>query len=142
MILYIDTSAMVKKYIKEQDSNHVLAWVDSADLIGTALVTRAEMAATLTRAVKASRLSKQGVNQTLENFRSDWQHIHRILIDETLVARADTLACVYGLRGYDAIHLACGLTWQDALQLPVAFATFDAKLRDAAQKAGLQVLPE
>ena len=91
---------------------------------------------------RSSRLPEDGVKKTLDEFRSDWRHFQRILIDEALVAWADTLACVYGLRGYDAIHLACGLTWQDALQLPVAFAAFDTQLRDAAQKAGLQILPE
>lgn len=142
MILYIDTSALAKKYIKEQGSDEVLSWMDDADLIGTAIVTRAEIAATLTRAVKASRLPELGVNKTLEDFRSDWRHCHRVLMDEGLIARADSLACEHGLRGHDAIHLACGLTWQGALQLPVTFASFDAELANAAKKAGLAILPE
>lgn len=142
MILYLDTSALAKKYIQEQGSDEVLSWMDDADLIGTAIVTRAEIAATLTRAVKASRLPKQGVNQTLEDFRSDWRHFHRVSIDEELIARADLLACDFGLRGYDAIHLACGVTWQSALELPVTFATFDIELATAAKKAGLLILPE
>ncbi len=142
MILYLDTSALAKKYIHEQGSDDVLSWMDNADLIGTAIVTRAEIAATLTRAVKASRLPEQGVNKTLEDFRSDWKHFHRVLVDETLIANADVLACEYSLRGYDAIHLACGLTWQGALELPVTFATFDMELASAAKKAGLLILPE
>jgi predicted nucleic acid-binding protein len=142
MILYLDTSALAKKYIQEQDSDRVISWMESADLLGTALVTRAEIAATLTRAVKTSRLPERGVHQTLDDFRSDWRHFQRILIDEALVARADALACDYGLRGYDAVHLASGVKWQEALQLPVTFATFDSELREAANKSGLQILPQ
>ena len=36
MILYMDTSALTKRYIYEQGSNDVLAWMQKADLIGTA----------------------------------------------------------------------------------------------------------
>jgi predicted nucleic acid-binding protein len=142
MILYLDTSALAKKYIQEQDSEKVIAWMDDAEIIGTAILTRAEIAATLTRAVKSSRLPQEGIDHTLNDFRADWRHFQRVAIDESLVARADSLACLYGLRGYDSIHLACGVTWQEAIQLSVTFATFDAELRDAAQKAGLQILPE
>ncbi|MEO5887728.1 MAG: type II toxin-antitoxin system VapC family toxin [Anaerolineales bacterium] len=142
MILYLDTSALAKKYILEQDSERVIAWMDEADLIGTAILTRAEIAAALTRAVKASRLPQEGVNKTLDDFRADWRHFQRVQIDESLVARADSFACVYGLRGYDAIHLASGVIWQESIQMPVTFVTFDAELRDAARKAGLQILPE
>lgn len=142
MILYLDTSALAKKYIQEHNSEKVIAWMDQAELVGTAILTRAEMAATLTRAVKASRLPQEGVDKTLYDFRADWRHFQRIAVDESLVARADVLACDYGLRGYDAIHLSSGITWQEAIQLPVTFATFDSELRDAARKSGLLVLPE
>jgi len=142
MILYLDTSALAKKYIQEQDSDRVIAWMDEADLVGTAILTRAEMAATLTRAVKASRLPQEGVDKTLDVFRTDWRHFQRVVIDELLVARADSFACMFGLRGYDSIHLASGVTWQEAIQLPVTFVTFDTELRDAARRAGLQILPE
>lgn len=142
MILYLDTSALAKKYILEQDSERVIAWMDEADLIGTAILTRAEIAAALTRGVKASRLPQEGVNKTLDDFRADWRHFQRVQIGESLVARADSFACVYGLRGHDAIHLASGVIWQESIQMPVTFVTFDAELRDAARKAGLQILPE
>ena len=142
MILYLDTSALAKKYVQEQDSNLVNSWMDDSELIGTALITRAELAATLARSIKANRLSASGAQQTLTDFRSDWHDYQRILIDETLVARADGLACEYLLRGYDAIHLACALTWQDALRAPVTLATFDGQLREAAKQAGMEVLPE
>ena len=142
MILYLDTSALAKKYIQEQDSDLVQFWMDEAELIGTALVTRAELASTLTRAIKSNRLSGLGAQQALKDFRSDWQDYQRILVDEILVARADFLACEYVLRGYDAVHLACALTWQDALHMPVTLAAFDSQLHEAAKNAGLAVLPE
>jgi predicted nucleic acid-binding protein len=141
MILYVDTSALVKKYIQEEGTDLVLSWLDEADMIGTALVTRVELAATLTRAVKASRLSAAGVQDTLKDFRSDWEDFHRVAVDEALVAYADSLACEHGLRGYDAIHLACALTWKNVLRVSVTLITFDGELRGAALQVGLAVLP-
>jgi hypothetical protein len=87
-------------------------------------------------------ISPEHYSIALRDFRSDWNHYERISISEEIIARADSLTCEYRLRGYDSVHLACVLTWQDSLGLPVALVAFDANLRDAAQKAGLQVLPE
>lgn len=142
MNLYFDTSALAKKYVQEQETDLVLSWMDEAELIGTSLITRAELAAALARAIKSNRLPASGAQQTLADFRSDWKDYQRISIDETLVARADALACEYSLRGYDAVHLACALTWQEALRAPVTLATFDSQLQAAAKEAGLSVLPE
>jgi len=141
MILYIDTSALAKKYIQEHDSDLVQGWMDEAELVGTALVTRAELASTITRAARSDRLPVQGAQQALKDFRSDWKDYLRIMIDETVVARADALACEHNLRGYDAIHLACALSWQDALHETITIATFDGQLAEAARNAGVAVLP-
>ena len=85
-------------------------------------------------------LNQSQYNTALRNFRSEWNDYHRIPITEQIVARADLLTCEYILRGYDAVHLACALTWQDLLGAPVSLATYDLELRDAAQKNGLNIL--
>jgi prevent-host-death family protein len=48
----------------------------------------------------------------------------------------------YGLRGYDSVHLAAALLWQERVGYPVVLATFDAELWQAAHRAGLEVWPE
>lgn len=142
MILYLDTSALVKRYIREKDSDLVTTWVDHAELVGTALITRVGMASTLRRAVKANRLPPESVQLALDEFHDDWSCFLHIPVDEALTLRADALACEYALRSVTAIHLACALTWKEMLKFPVVLATFDPELREAAQKSGLEVLPE
>ena len=142
MNLYIDTSALIKHYVAEDGSDYVNDLIADASIIATGLITRAEMTAGINRLLRMNYISKEHYSISLRDFRSDWNHYERIMISEEIVARADSLTCEYTLRGYDSVHLACGLSWQDALQLPIAFATFDAELRDAAQKSGVQVLPE
>lgn len=140
MILYMDTSALIKRYIDEDGSDDVITWMREADLIGTSLITRVEIAATLTRAIRGNRLPAQEALESLDEFRSDWPGFQQVNIDEALITRADSLASMYGLRGYDAIHLACALTWQDLLGVSVTFSAYDIELREAAQKSGMEVL--
>ena len=56
MNLYLDTSALVKRYVAEQGREDVLDWMDVADVIGTGLVTRVEVAAALSRATRMHHL--------------------------------------------------------------------------------------
>ena len=72
-------------------------------------------------------------------FRADWPRLARIQLAEPLLARADALAWDYGLRGYDAVHLASALYWQESLREPVTLATFDRELWRAGQAAGVEV---
>jgi predicted nucleic acid-binding protein len=141
MILYMDTSALVKRYISEAGTDEVVAWMNQADLVGTALVTRVELVATLTRASRGNRLLSKDFLEALDEFRNQWTYYQHINIDDVLIVRADSLASIYALRGYDAIHLACALTWQDLLNSPITLATFDKELHEAAEKSGVQVLP-
>ena len=141
MILYFDSSALVKRYVEEQGSSDVLDWMDDSDLNGTILVTRAEVAAAITRAVRMQYVSQEEARQFLETFRKEWSDFHRLPVTEPLVARADALACERNLRGYDAIHLAAALTWQELLDLPVTLATYDRDLAEAARASGMLVLP-
>jgi len=142
MNLYLDASALVKRYVEEAGSNDVLDWMDAAEIIGMTLVTRAEVAAAIMRASRLRAISPQEIHQSLVEFRGEWFSFQRLPVTEDLVARADRLACEFGLRGYDAVHLAAALTWKENLNFPVTLATFDKELADAARQSGLAVLPE
>jgi predicted nucleic acid-binding protein len=140
--LYFDSSALVKRYIDEQGSSDVLDWMDDSKINGTVLVTRAEAASAISRAVRMQYISKEDAGQFLEVFRREWESLHRIPITEPLVARADTLACDHNLRGYDAVHLAAALIWQEQLGMPVTVVTYDRELAAAVLALGMTVLPE
>ena len=66
----------------------------------------------------------------------------RIKVEEHTIAKADSLAWDYSLRGYDAVQLASALLWQEALNEPITFVTFDHQLWEAGVKVGLEVMPE
>jgi len=142
MNLYLDASALVKRYVEEVSSDDVLDWMDAAEISGMVLVTRAEVAAAIMRASRLRIISTQEIQQSLAKFRDEWFSFQRLPVTEPMIASADRLACEFGLRSYGAVHLAAALTWRDNLGFPVTLATFDRELADAARQSGLTVLPE
>lgn len=141
MNLYIDTSAIIKLFIQEAYSDEVRNLVETANSVATGLLTRAETAAGINRLTRMGMLDQEKCETALSNFRKDWGEYHRIQVTEQIVIRADFLTSQYSLRGYDAVHLACALTWSELLGVSVLLATFDKELHNAAQKSGLEVFP-
>jgi predicted nucleic acid-binding protein len=142
MILYLDASALVKRYIRESGSREVEGLIARAGAVGTSQVSRAQVAAALARAVRMDYLRRDDAGAALQVFRAHWPRLARIQVTEPLVARADALAWDYGLRGYEAVQLAAALYWQESLGEPVTLATFDRELWRAGQAAGLAVWPD
>ena len=142
MTLYLDASALVKRYVRERGSDDVNALMTAAVAVATALVSRAEVAATLARAVRGRVLDEDAGQRARRKFQRDWADLARVPVTEALAARADSLAWSHGLRGYDAVQLAAALTWREAIGSDVVLATFDRELWRAAATAGIEAWPE
>lgn len=142
MILYLDATALVKRYVTEPGSKEVLTLTAAAEVVATSLVSRAEVAAALARAVRLGALDQDGGRRAQRRFSREWPDIARVPVSEALVSRAEALAWDHGLRGYDAVQLASALTWQDSIGHDVVLATVDRQLWEATPRAGLQVWPD
>ncbi len=70
MILYLDASALVKRYVTEPGSGEVSQAITKADLVGTVLVSRAEVAAALAKAVRVGVLRRKEALMGLRVLRS------------------------------------------------------------------------
>jgi len=141
MMLYLDTSALVKRYVAERGSRETIELSESAEIVATSLVSRAEAAAAFAKAVRAGLLSSESGQKAQRIFASHWLMIAKIPVTDALVSRAETLAWRYVLRGYDSVHLASALKWQESVGMAVTLATFDRQLWEAAQMAGMRVWP-
>ena len=142
MILYLDTSALVKRYVSESGSKEVIALIEQANAVGSTLLTRVEIASALTKAVRMSWVESDKAQIAWQDFLSDWESFARLPVTSGLVERASHLAREYGLRGYDATHFATALMWQELLENPITLATFDRELWLVAKKVGMEVWPE
>jgi len=141
MILYLDASALVKRYVAELGSPQVSAAIAEAEMIATVMISRAEIAAALAKAVRIGRLTHENALMSLQVFRREWRDVIRVQVTEIVVARADNLAWEHNLPGYDAVHLAAATLWQDAIGEAVTMATFDRHLWAAAYQIGLVPYP-
>ena len=141
MIVYLDASALVKRYVAEAGSAEVEALIREARLAGTVIVSRAEVAAGLARAMRARMVTSEVASKARAAFQADWESMVRVQVGEALAARAATLAWEHGLRGYDAVHLAAALTWRETLGEAVTVATYDRELWRGAQASGLLPWP-
>ncbi len=141
MILYLDASALVKRYVAEPGSAEVNEAISKAEVIGTALISRAEVAAALAKAVRMDSLTREDALASLQVFRNEWPDLVRVQVTEMVIARADAFAWEHGLRGYDAVHLAAASLWQDAMSEQVTLSTFDRRLWTVAERVGLAPHP-
>ena len=141
MILYLDASALVKRYVADPGSAEVEALIARAQAVGTGVISRAEVAAALAKAARAGIVTRESATKALQAFNADWEHMIRLQLGEPLVARAAALAWEHGLRGYDAVHLATALLWREMLGEPISVATYDRELWRGAQASGLSPWP-
>ncbi len=142
MIVYFDASALVKRYLTEAESANVNSLIAQAAAIGTGLISRAEVSAAIAKAARMNWLTRESALHALRSFRSEWPSFIGVEVSETVVVKADHLAWEHGLRGYDAVHLACALSWQEGLAETVTMATFDRDLWQAAGRDGMNIWPE
>lgn len=142
MIVYLDASALVKRYLVESGSEDVARLIAAATAVGTSLLSRAETSSALAKAVRMGALTREGGAAALQTFRREWPVFIRVQATEPVIAWADTLAWEQNLRGYDAVHLASAMLWQEGLGDPITLATFDRQLWDAARAQGLAVFPD
>jgi predicted nucleic acid-binding protein len=142
VIAYLDASALVKRYVAERRSRETGELSARAHIVATSLVSRAEVAAALAKAVRLGILEPESGRKAQRAFASQWPDIAKVPVTEALVSRAEALSWDFALRGYDAVQLASALTWQEAVGAEITLATFDRQLWDAGRNAGLRVWPE
>jgi predicted nucleic acid-binding protein len=143
---YIDTSALVKRYVAEVGSAWVRRMVARPvqDVIYTAALTEVEVRSALQRLVREGRLdtaqAQRLTQRVLQHFTRRYQLIR---ITRPVVAEAGRLVEGYPLRAYDAVHLACALIVRCSMHrrgMPSPlFVTADTTLLAAAQAEGFPV---
>lgn len=142
MIAYLDASALVKRYLGERGSSETIALTAESEMIATSIVSRAEVAAALAKAVRIGLVKDDVARNAQRRFAGDWPDLVRVPVTEALVERAEAMAWEHGLRGYDAVQLAAALTWQESVGEEIVVATFDQQLWGAAKRSGLKAWPE
>lgn len=138
MILYLDTSAILKRYFQEPFSEDVATTWNSAEAIVSSSVAYAETMATIYRKEKEEDLESQIIQGTIEKFKNDWNSFIQVKVTNDLNRYLDDMLKKYALRGFDAIHLASAVTIYEKFPVDFFFACFDHRLNHAAKLEGLE----
>lgn len=146
---FLDTSALVKRYIAEVGHEWVEA-IYTPDAEHTIIISQAALVeAVATFCHKArdpnvdQRISEADRNQAIAVFRRDARRQYNVVpVTTTLYTRAGNLCLHHRLRAYDAVQLACALTTRDklaALGVAPVFVSADLMLLDIAAAEGLTI---
>jgi uncharacterized protein len=131
--LFVDTSALVRRYLADRHRPLVLEAMAEADNEWCAsALTRSELLLTLHQAA-TDRSGQLGLWRAV---RDDWEAFWEIPVDGRCLARAAEVGAIYGLRTVDAIQLAAA----DRLPRPTRYLTFDRHQIPAAVGLGFEVL--
>jgi predicted nucleic acid-binding protein len=134
VIAYFDTSALIPLLIAEPGSAIAGRLWDTADRVVSARLVYPEARATLAMADRHDRLTTRQHRAAKRELDDLYHQLDLVEIDSDLAASAGDLAEAYGLRGYDAVHLAAALLVHDP---DLVLASGDGDLLAAASTAGL-----
>ncbi len=137
MILFCDTSALVKLYILEDSSRDMQALAGAASAIAVCRIAWAEMMAALSRRAREFPNDADAIEVVRKRLRTDWPRYVVVEVTQALVELAGEYADTFALRGYDSVQLAAARTLQDMAGEEIQFACFDSRLGKAARMLGM-----
>jgi predicted nucleic acid-binding protein len=131
--LYVDSSALLKRYVREPESLECERLLHSDTVWITARHTWVEVQRNLARLVEgADRTRLQRA------FLEDWKRMHIVELDRETCELAGDLAKTHpGVRSLDALHLAAA---QRVGSSAISLLTYDARQGRAARELGIKVL--
>lgn len=131
MSSYVDSSALLKRYLEEADSAAADALLRAGGLL-TGRHTIVEVRRNLARLLSGRELAAARAA-----FVDDLRSISIVELDEATCESAATIAETVGVRTLDALHLAAA---QRVAEAGLGFLTFDLRQAQAARALGLTVV--
>lgn len=133
MVVYLDTSSLVKLYVEEEDSPKIADLVRSSKVTATSLIAYTEARAAFARRFRENAFTPREYKHLLSVFDKDWDNYLIVRVTKELVRLAGNLAEKHGLRAFDAIHLSSAIILRAEISAPLIFSCSDRKLQKASQ---------
>ena len=138
MTVYLDTSALVKRYARETGTARVNALWRQADYVVTSRLTYAETVCAVRRKARTEPVADATLAKALSDFDRDWSALAIVELTAALGSSIRRLAERHPLRGADCVHLASCLEVDRRIDESVVFACWDEHLLRAARAEGLE----
>jgi predicted nucleic acid-binding protein len=140
MLWLLDSSALVKRYVREPGSAWLRTELTKRDLL-IAQLTSVEITAAICKRHRTGDISRfthyQAYKQVLKDLTA---HVYTIIaLSDDIIRLAQSLTFTRNLRAYDAVQLATALNASRRMRAKqFSFITADIKLEAAARAEGLQ----
>ena len=102
MIVFCDTSALMKLYVQELHSDWTRREVEACNLCLVSEITWTEMCAALGFKQRTQQIDEAATAAAMKRLRTEWAIYTRLAVDSALVNHAGELALHFGLRAYDS----------------------------------------
>ena len=132
MTLFVDTSALVRRYVDEPGRDLVVETMANEPVWVASALARTEAMITLHQLAGGPRQQQR----LWSRLRDDWDAFAVVPVDDRCLGRALELGSSFAMRIVDAIHLAAA----DRLPRPVRYLTFDRHQIPGAAALGLEVV--
>ena len=140
MWAYIDTSAMVKRYVRESGRAAVQKLVAHHSLVSSVILP-VELYSAFVRRTREGTLATVALPRLFSRVGADRLHWTLVGTTAEVVNEAQSLVERHPLRALDALHVAAARVFQRQLNLPLLFVSADQRQLAAAKREGLSVLP-
>jgi uncharacterized protein len=137
---FMDTSAIIKRYVTEIGSGWVTSLVQptSLHIIVLSALTSVESFSTLARLQRSKHLTPAIVTQRQNDLLVDIKKQYLLVsLSDAVLVRAATLVNKHPLRTLDSIQLSCAIEAQAMLGVVLIFLSADNNLLSAAAAEGL-----
>lgn len=137
---YFDTSALVKRYIREPGSEQVRALLRRHQFLSS-VVTPVEIVSALCRRRREGDISANALAALLRRMSSDRARWETVEVNISVLERAEELLQgTTALRTLDAIQVASLITFQAASAIRVPLITADLRQGECATQAGIETI--
>ena len=134
MNVFLDSSALAKRYIKEPGSDRVDAILSSASSLGVSVICLTEIVSALSRCRRERKLTQEQYRRAKQSLFEDITDASVVNLADQVIARAIEVIERWPLRSSDALQIASAAEWSTDM-----FVSSDRRQCAAARAYGLSV---
>jgi hypothetical protein len=131
--VFLDSSALAKRYVEEPGSDRLEEMLSSASSLGVSVICPSEVVSALCRRRREGKLSPQQYLKAKQALFEDIEDASLVNITDQVIARAVEILERWPLRSPDSLHIASAAEWSAEL-----FVSADERQCTAARAYGLR----
>lgn len=139
-MIYFDSSALVKRYLKEIGSDRVKQIINHMPFIATSKLTFPEILSAFARKYKTGDISEDKFTQSVKKFEIEWNYFLIVEIQDELFPIIKRTLKKHYLKGADSIHLSSAIWLKDNTKEDITFVSADKNLIKVVQAEKIKII--